>query len=91
MSIFLGARATEVLDTGLIAVFTLIVFFVSSLLNVGAEVTTLSGLFDRSLSRYRLKQEEALSGECWEVSLRFYLALRLLALLSFSESSFSSP
>jgi hypothetical protein len=91
MSIFLGARATEVLDTGLTAVFTLIVFFVSSLLKVGAEVTTLSGLFDRSLSRYRLKQEEALSRDSRELCQRFYLALRLLALVSFSESSFSSP
>lgn len=57
MSIFFGALDTKLAETGLIAVFTLIVFFVSSLLNVGAEVTTVSGLFERSLSRYRLKNK----------------------------------
>lgn len=55
MSIFFGGREVDVADDNGLTVFTLIGFLISSTLNVGADVTTLSGVLDRSLSRYRLE------------------------------------
>jgi hypothetical protein len=66
MLIFFGARDVEAADIGFTVAFTLIVFFVSSLLNVGADVTTLSGLFERSLSRYRLEKLFKIEGKVEE-------------------------
>lgn len=95
MSIFFGGREADVAataDIGFTLAFTLIVFFVSSLLNVGAEVTTLSGLFERSLSRYRLKERKSMRKiEDEKVFEVIYFALRSFPPDSVSESSFSSP
>lgn len=61
MSIFFAAREVDVAaDNGLTVVFTLIDFLTSSALKVGADVTTASGVLDRSLSRYRLENENKL-------------------------------
>lgn len=64
MLIFFGGRVADVADNGLTVVFTLIGFLISSTLKVGGDVTTVSGVLDRSLSRYRLKGNEEVINIC---------------------------